>query len=36
MMLEEAANHIGRVQFVYFDIEKFPQVAGSLGIKTIP
>ena len=36
MMLEEAANHIGKVQYVYFDIEKFPQIAGALGIKTIP
>lgn len=36
MLLEEAVNHNGKVQYVYFDIQKFPQLAGALSIKTIP
>lgn len=35
-MYEEAANHIGKVQYVYFDVEKLPQLSGSLEIKSTP
>ena len=32
MLMVEAENYIGKVQFVYMDIDKFPQVAEILEI----
>ena len=36
MLLAEAENYIGKVQYVYMDIDKFPQVAELLEIQLIP
>ena len=34
--MAEAENYIGKVQYVYMDIDKFPQVAEMLEIQLIP
>ena len=36
IMLKEAENPVGKVQYVYFDVGKFPQLSGVLEIKTTP
>ena len=36
MLERNAADYIGEVQFVYMDVEKFPELADHLEVKFVP